>query len=154
MTESQELDLTNKPPAEDRLHTRQVKDLSDEAKTAVASEAVRALSSDAKREVAATAVQTLSTEDKKDIAMRTVQELPPEVRQDVAGNPHQRVTDTIWLTVVRAFAIVLVLSAGMLFVSAYLRLPDIQVVLTVFTTIAGILAGFISGRSSASGPLR
>jgi hypothetical protein len=64
--------------------------------------------------------------------------------------PSQGMTDQIWLIVVGSFAIVFVSSALALFWASFLNLQGVQVLLTVVTTIGGILAGFVSGRSRAS----
>ena len=68
--------------------------------------------------------------------------------------PDQAMTNDIWRWIVRTFAIVLVgamvaLMAAVL-VSFWRKVDTamIQIVLTVFTTTAGILAGFVSGRMS------
>src|SRR5215208_4105295 len=134
------------------------------AKTEVATTALQTLGSnavDAKKEIATTAVQTLgadAVDAKKDIATTVLQSLPPEQQQEVIGQvqgPTQKVSDRIWQWVVGAFAIVFVGGSGALVASVFLLpVEQIQVLLTVFTTVAGILAGFISGRASASGGTR
>lgn len=97
----------------------------------------------------------MPTSDKKDIATKAFQDLSPKDRQDVAGNPTQQVTDKIWLTIVRTFSAVLFASAiGLLYVSIWPPQGEsnpTQVMLPVFTSIAGILAGFIGGRASTGG---
>ncbi len=130
------------------------------AKTEVATTALQTLGAnavDAKKEIATTAVQTLgadAVDAKKEIATTVLQTLSPEQRQEVIGQvqgPTQKVSDRIWQWVVGAFAIVFVGSSGTLVASVFfLEVAQIQVLLTVFTTVAGILAGFISGRASAS----
>ena len=65
------------------------------------------------------------------------------------------VSDRIWQWVVGAFAIVFIGGSGTLVASVFfLEVAQIQVLLTVFTTVAGILAGFISGRASSTGGSR
>src|SRR5829696_8614815 len=130
------------------------------AKTEVATTALQTLGSnavDAKKEIATTAVQTLgadAVDAKKEIATTVLQTLSPEQQQDVIEQlqgPTQKVSDRIWQWVVGAFAIVFVGGSGALVASVFfLSVEQIQVLLTVFTTVAGILAGFISGRASAS----
>src|SRR5215208_4375385 len=130
------------------------------AKTEVATTALQTLGSnavDAKKEIATTAVQTLGAnadDAKKEIATTVLQTLSPEEQQEVIGQLHgptQQVSDRIWQWVVGAFAIVFVGGSGTLVASVFfLEVAQIQVLLTVFTTVAGILAGFISGRASAS----
>jgi hypothetical protein len=129
--------------------------LPTEARKEVVAEATRTLPAEVKRDVIARTVQGMSTEDRKDIATRAFHDLSAKDRQDIAGNPSQRVTDIIWLMTVGTFAAVLLLSAiTLLYVS--INPPasgtdSIQVILPVFTSIAGILAGFIGGRASAGG---
>jgi len=66
--------------------------------------------------------------------------------------PTQRVTDRIWQIIVWAFAIVFVLNSLALILAVFRLEPEhVQILLTVFTTVAGILAGFISGRASSGG---
>lgn len=135
--------------------TEATQTLPTEAKKEIASEVTQALPAEVKKDFVTRTVQDLPQEDKKDIAVRAFQDLSAKDKQDVAGNPSQYVTDQIWLTIVRTFAAVLVASAlGLLFVSIWPPESEsnpTQVLLPVFTSIAGILAGFISGRASAGG---
>jgi len=115
------------------------------------------LTPDAKKEVATTAVQTLggnAVDAKKEIATTALQTLSPEAQDEVIGQvqgPTQKISDRIWQWVVGAFAIVFIGGSGTLIASVFfLQVEQVQVLLTVFTTVAGILAGFISGRASAS----
>jgi hypothetical protein len=116
---------------------------------------------DAKKDIANTAIQTLgadAVDAKKDIATNALQTLSHEAREDVIGQvqgPSQLISDRIWQWVVGAFAIVFVGGSAALVASVFLLpVEQIQVLLTLFTTVAGILAGFISGRASASGGSR
>jgi hypothetical protein len=123
-------------------------------KEAVA-EAVRALPPEDRKDAAADAVQALSPEAKKDVAAQTISTLSSEDRKDLGQlfQPSQDVANWIWLIIVLAFALVFVGSTIAFFVAALSleRAGNIELLLTVVTTIAGILAGFISGRSSAGG---
>lgn len=82
-------------------------------------------------------------------------QLSPEQRQEVAEwlRPSQAVTDEVWLTVVRAFEWVLWVATAALVAGvgiALFRQVDqalIQILLTVFTTVVGVFAGFISGKA-------
>ena len=68
--------------------------------------------------------------------------------------PDQAMTNDIWRWIVRTFAFVLgaatVALLAAVLVSFWRKVDPamIQIVLTVFTTTAGILAGFVSGRMS------
>lgn len=96
-----------------------------------------ALPPEAKKDVAAQAIRTLSFEDREDLAERVL--------------PTQGIADRIWQIIVWAFALVFVLSALALFAAAFWNPDQIQILLTVVTTVAGVLAGFISGRASSGG---
>jgi len=101
------------------------------------------------------AVISASPENKKDVAREAMESLPATDRQELANqfHPTQGVTDRVWLMVVDAFrwvlwgaALALVAAIGV----ALFREVDaayVQILLTVFTTVAGIFAGFISGKA-------
>ena len=113
----------------------------NEAKKDVVAAALRGATNSTKREVATEAVSSLSTKEQVELAERFL--------------PDQPVTNRLWLIIVSTFAAVLVtatlaLVAGVL-VFEGVDAASIQVLLTVFTTVAGILAGFISGRTSSGG---
>src|SRR5215208_5221199 len=157
MAEPNGIDLT-------RQGVQDIANLTLDGKREAATSALQTLGAnavDAKKEIATTAVQTLganAVDAKKEIAATVLQTLSPEQRQEVIGQVHgptQKVSDRIWQWVVGAFAIVFVGGSGPLAASVFfLPVEQIQVLLTVFTTVAGILAGFISGRASASGGTR
>jgi hypothetical protein len=152
MAEPNGVDLT-------REGVQDIANLTLDGKREAATSALQTLGSNAvnaKKEIATTAVQTLganAVDAKKEIATTTLQMLPPDKQQEVIGQiqPTQKVSDRIWQWIVGAFAIVFVGGSGTLVASVFfLEVEQIQVLLTVFTTVAGILAGFISGRASAS----
>src|SRR5918997_875362 len=152
-----------------RQGVQDIANLTPDGKREAATTALQSLGSsgaDVKKEVATTALQTLGINDvgaKTEVATTALQTLgstavlqtlSPEQRQEVIGQLHgptQKVSDRIWQWVVGAFAIVFVGGSGTLVASVFfLEVAQIQILLTVFTTVAGILAGFISGRASAS----
>jgi hypothetical protein len=141
------------PPVQKDVVAEAVRALTLESKRDVAAEAVQALPLETKKEVAAEAVINLSPEAKKDVAAQAISTLSSEDREDLAQRiqPSQIVADRIWQIIVWAFAGVFVLSTLAFFLAALWRPDNIELLLTVVTTIAGILAGFISGRSSAGG---
>lgn len=108
------------------------------------------------------AVNAATREDKADVATAAaaaaVNALPSSTRQEVLDRlvPDQQATNRIWLWIVITFAIVLggsiVALISTILISAWRKIDpaDVQVLLTVVTTIAGILAGFIGGRASKS----
>jgi len=127
---------------------------------AAASAAVDAAPPENKGDVAsaaaAAAVNAAPLERKGDVATAMIQALPRSARQQTIGRlvPDQHATNKIWMWIVITFAIVLSASIvaliGAIFVSAWHKVDpaDVQVLLTVVTTVAGILAGFIGGRAS------
>ena len=129
------------------------------AKTEVATTALQTLGSnavDAKKEIATTAVQTLganAVNAKKEIATTVLQTLSPEERQEVVGQVHgptQNVSDRMWQQVIGAFAMVFIGVSGALVAGVFwLEAARVQVLLTLFMAVAGVLVGFISGRASA-----
>ena len=130
-----------------------------EAKKDIATAALQTLqpgATEAKKDIATAALQTLqpgATEAKKDIATAALQTLSAEDQTDVlnkARGPSQKVSDRIWQWIVAAFAIVFVVGTGALVVGVFLNPSQLQILVTVFTTVAGILAGFISGRASSA----
>jgi hypothetical protein len=143
---------------------QEMANLTPDAKKDIATTALQTLGANAvdeKKEVATTALQTLgadAVDAKKEIATTALQTLSPEAQDEVIGQvqrPTQQISDRIWQWVVGAFAIVFIGGSGALIVGVFLLpVSQVQVLLTVFTTVAGILAGFISGRASASGGSR
>src|ERR687894_471712 len=113
------------------------------------------LSPEAKQSVATETIQALPPETKKTVATEMARALSPEDQADLVGRlqgPTQQITNRIWQVIVWTFAIVLVLSVGALIVAAFWTKragTNIQILLTVVTTVAGILAGFVSGRASS-----
>ncbi len=176
MAEPNEVDLNQQsiqdlakltPDAKREVATTALQTLGSNAvdvKKEVATTALQTLGAnavDAKKDIATTALQTMganAVDAKKDIATTALQALPPKAQEEVIGQLHgptQRVSDRIWQWVVGAFAIVFVVGSGTLVTSVFfLEVEQIQILLTVFTTVAGILAGFISGRASVSGGSR
>jgi hypothetical protein len=161
------------PEGRKELANAAVRAVSDEAKKDVVTAAVQAVPDDAKKDVLAAAVQAVPDDAKKDLVTAAVQDAGGAIKREVADAavrslstedqealaerflPDQPVTNEIWLTVVRTFAVVLIGAAlalfAVVFVSMFREDVDaamVQILLTAFTTVAGMLAGFISGRTS------
>lgn len=135
--------------------TEVVKNASLDSRKAAAAEAVNSAADRNKKDVAAEAVHALPTEVKKDMLTDAAQSLSRKDREEVAeclGSPDQQATNRIWQMIVGAFAIVFVGSSIALIAAVFFGPKDIQLLLTVVTTVAGILAGFISGRASSGRP--
>lgn len=127
-------------------------------KADIAAAAVRAASVETKADVAAAAIDAVPDTKKADAITSVIKNAPQQVGDQVANEllPDQRMTNQIWLWIVKTFAFVLggatVALVGAIFVSFWRKVDttNIQILLTVFTTTAGILAGFISGRASTT----
>ena len=106
----------------------------------------------AKREIALSALRTMDSETQRNVVSQ-LQLLPEEDRKAIAISlmPTQPVTDWIWKVTVGVFASVFVIATLALCAGALWSQGDVQTLLTVVTTVAGILAGFISGRASTGG---
>jgi type IV secretory pathway VirB2 component (pilin) len=122
------------------------------AKEEVAAAAVQYADEDARRKIALEVLRMLDAETQRDVVSE-LQLLPVEQRRAIANSlmPTQPVTDWIWKVTVGVFASVFVLATLALCAGALWFKGDVQTLLTVVTTVAGILAGFISGRASTGG---
>jgi|SRR5215211_3927507 len=132
----------------------------------VVSESVSYLPAEDKAEITRMVLEDLPMETKVRIASETAEQLPPEERdklvrglqalspqerKEIVGLllPEQRTTNWIWLIIVGSFSFVMILSVVALCAAVLWQASgEIQILLTVVTTIAGLLAGFISGRAS------
>jgi len=112
-------------------------------------------------------IEPLPPEEQAKITEEVAEQLPPETRDDLLSRlqalprkeqeqivgmllPTQRTTDRIWEWIVGAFALGFLICTLALCYVIVIRSPDeLQTLLTVVTTLAGLLAGFISGRASA-----
>jgi hypothetical protein len=129
----------------------------DGAKPALAAAAVHAAPDAAKADVAKAAVRALPDTDKAHVTNAAVDALSvgdQEALIERLGGPDQAVTNAIWRWIVGTFAVVLILATvalvGAVFISFWRKVDTtmVQMLLTILTTVAGILAGFVSGRAS------
>jgi type IV secretory pathway VirB2 component (pilin) len=93
----------------------------------------------------------MDPDTRKSVALEVGRSLASEDQRDVASSllPSQGVMNRIWLIIVGTFAVVFLVTAFTLCGAVLWGVStDTQTLLTVVTTIAGILAGFISGRAS------
>ena len=72
-----------------------------------------------------------------------------ELYEVPVGRPTQDVTNWIWRVIVLTFSVVLVATTVGFIAAVFAGAEDIQLLLTIVTTIAGLLAGFVTGRSSS-----
>lgn len=152
-----------------------VKAVPENAKAGVAKAAVEAVPEDATAGVAKAAVDAVPEDATADVAKAAVDAVPGSAQAEVAtaaargltaedqdelaqslAPPDQAVTNEIWRWIVKTFAVVLVVATIALVTAVFISFwrdevePEfVQILLTVFTTVAGILAGFVSGRASA-----
>jgi hypothetical protein len=127
-------------------------------KAAIAAAAVNAAPDENKADVATAAVDAVPDAKKADTLTTAIRNAPHRVHQQVADQllPDQVMTNKIWFGIVVTFALVLggttLALVGAIFVGFWRKVDtaNVQILLTVFSTSAGILAGFISGRASTS----
>lgn len=158
-------DRRQSTPKADRVRIKILADgLDREAKNTLAAELVRDVLPDEAKKVAVAeavksapaAVETAPNVNKQDLAAEAMRSLPTDkARHAVAREflPSQAIADQIWITVVQTFKwvlwgaiLALVAAIG---VSLFHEVDQayVQILLTVFTTVAGIFAGFISGKA-------
>ena len=130
----------------------------DGEKNEVVARVVSVAPFEAKKAATAEAVNSASPENKVQVAAEGVEQLSPTQQKELVDRlPITQVTaDEIWRTVVGAFkwvlwgsTLALVAAIGV----ALFREVDqalVQILLTVFTTVAGIFAGFIGGKALGS----
>lgn len=103
-------------------------------------------------------IGNLSEPEKTAVVTAAAQQLPDQAKRAVAGTlqPSAPAADLIWKVIVFAFAISFGVSIlgliGVVLLSIFYSVEqaNVQVLLTIVTTVGGILAGFISGRASTS----
>jgi hypothetical protein len=107
------------------------------------------------------AVETAANREKeKEIVDKVFREAHPDTLKAAAreGIPSQATLDTVWKLTVGTFALVLgIATVGLFLVIGFDTLSNsrdvsvdpahLQIMLTVFTTTAGVLAGFITGHA-------
>jgi hypothetical protein len=138
--------------------TAAVKAAPDAPKADLAAAAVNAASDENKADVAAAAIGAVPNGQKADTITSVINNAPEHVTRRVADQlmPDQTMANKIWLRIVTTFALVLgattLALVGAIFVGFWRKVDatNVQILLTVFTTSGGILAGFISGRASTS----
>jgi hypothetical protein len=112
------------------------------------------LPAEAAKEVVTAAMKDLSLESKREIVTETMSDMPASQREAALGTvlqqPTEATTQFLWRVIVLAFAGVFVAAALGLTAGVFLGLSvdRLLMLLVAFTTVAGILAGFISGRAS------
>ncbi len=122
----------------------------DVARIEAATSAAQRLGSDHRTTLVKTLLD-MDPDTRKSVALEVGRSLTSEDQRDVASSllPSQGVINRIWLIIVGTFAVVLLVTAFTLCGAVLWGVSsDTQTLLTVVTTIAGILAGFISGRAS------
>jgi len=104
--------------------------------------------------VAAAAIQEIGPAATADLVTAALGTLPSDKQHELLDElqPEQPVTNWIWRTIVATFSLVLVVATLALIGAVFMELDNaaLQMLLTIFTTTGGILAGFISGRAATS----
>lgn len=118
-------------------------------------EAVDAAPADATKAAMARAVRTADRGDAQDLVTQAIDAATTNTAKAAVEEAKisQDTLDQIWLLIVKTFAYVLGGATVGLFLIVILdvfypvELAHVQMMLTIFTTVAGILAGFITGQA-------
>jgi hypothetical protein len=106
------------------------------------------------------ALNNLPTREKREIVVNTIDNLSTEERKAMdkalgLGGPSDTMRDQLWKIVIWSFAVVLVGSFVTLALSVFLTIPQgatsPQIILTVFTSVVGFLAGLFAPSPVAKG---
>jgi hypothetical protein len=133
-----------------------VKTAVDGEKNEVVAQVVSVAPLEAKKAATAEAVNSASPENKVKVAAEGVEQLSATQQKELVDRLPitQGTADQIWITVVNAFKWVLwgatLALVGAIGVSLFRQEVDqalVQILLTVFTTVVGIFAGFIGGKA-------
>jgi len=132
-----------------------VKSADNEAEQQIVVETVQTADSlGSKKAAAREAVKSAEKGEQREIIEGALEQASDKTRAAIGRGliPDQWAIDRIWLMVVGAFAFVLCTSALALIAAVFIKTDQglAQILLTVFTTVAGILAGFISGKAVGS----
>ena len=153
---SQVVKSANTVEAKKAAAAEAVKTAVDGEKNEVVAQAVSVAPLEAKKAATAEAVNSASPENKVKVAAEGVEQLSATQQKELVDRLliTQGTADQIWITVVNAFkwvlwgaTLALVAAIG---VSLFRENADqalVQILLTVFTTVAGIFAGFIGGKA-------
>ncbi len=100
--------------------------------------------------VALDALGQLNDTDKKEVAVAYMKQLGPSAQKEVVQkggvlqNPDSATVNFIWKIIVIAFVIVLLVAAAGLAYNALAQTSVAQVLITIFTTAVGFLAGLLA----------
>lgn len=131
----------------------------DQAEQEIIAAAVNNASNiEARKTAVAQAVNSARSENKKEIAGEAVEQLSSKQQREIAHRflPSSEAADRIWVMIVKTFAIVLIVGmialCGVVTLAVFREVDKdlVQIMLTVFSTVAGILAGFITGQAVGS----
>jgi hypothetical protein len=152
--------LKQAPPLSMKTVVREAVENSDNQRAArdLITEAINAAPPDATKDAVAKAVKNADdSQEAQEILTQAINAAPAGTAEaaikDARVLPTPGTLDKIWMIVVRTFAAVLVGAMVALVVIVILdvayevELAHVQIMLTMFTTVAGILAGFITGQA-------
>jgi CHASE3 domain sensor protein len=141
------------PDAKRDVITEAMKTLHADAAGAIVAEMVKVIpQADVQKQPVGDAVREATPEEQTEIADETLQSLPAEAREEVLRSliPNPSVPDPLKLIVVWTFIIVFGVSFLALIVAVFLQPEHVGTMATVVTTLAGTLAGFLSGRAAST----
>lgn len=122
--------------------------------TAEVAQAVKGLDEAGQADVATAAIRALGDSATADLVTAAMGTLPTTKQDELIGQfaPDQLVTNWIWRRIVTTFSAVLAAATLALIAAVFVEVEAAaqQLLLTLFTTSGGILAGFISGRASSA----
>jgi hypothetical protein len=146
-------------PLEDKKDTVKAAVDNTESERAARELLVAALSAapEASKDAVAKVVKTADKEDQQELLTQAIDSVPAGTAAAAVKNARvplaPQTIDRIWVTIVRTFSWVLggatvgVVATVVLAVFYPVELAHVQIMLTMFTTVAGILAGFITGQA-------
>ena len=112
---------------------------------------------EASKDAVARVVMTAESEDQRDLLTQAIDAAPAGTAEaavrDAGLSPTTPTVDRIWVTIVRTFSWVFggatagLVAIVILAVFYPVELAHVQIMLTMFTTVAGTLAGFITGQA-------
>jgi len=148
--------VTQAPPDVKKFAVREAVGSShDAAAKELMREAVSVAPPDATKAALTKAVRDAKRGDAQDLVTGVIDAAPTNTARAAVEDARisQETLDRIWLAIVNAFTYVLYGATVGLFLVVLLdvffpvELAHVQMILTVFTTVAGILAGFITGQA-------
>lgn len=102
------------------------------------------------KNVALGALEHLNEADKKEVSVAYLNQLGTSAQRDVAqqtrllSDPDARTVNFIWSVIVTTFVLTLLVAVAILAYNAVAQKPTAEVLITIFTTAVGFLAGLLT----------